>query len=1139
MTTRPFTIRLGVKDAATVRNALRSVGDDGEKALKKLERAAASNERQNKKLRGAALGATSGFRSLAQSAALVQGPLGSVAGRITTLNVALGAANPAIAAAVVGLAGLAIGIGKTVSAGSALEKSMFTVTKLLETTGGASGKTAAQIDALAVSIGRSTLASVGGVRQAAAALLTFRNVSGAAFDRTLRLAQDMSAVLGTDLRAAVLQLGKALEDPERNLSQLNRSGISFSQGQIDVIKALKETGQEAEALNKILEAIEGQLGGAGDAQGQGLSGAFDELKENVGLFFESLSKNTGVMNFFADSLRGFAAAVEATRRAVAPSPAESINQALAENQERLDALQARRTEFAGVRGPGALMAQGVSAEIQAALAEREKLIAQLGRLAAAEGEASRAAEAGAEAHREAARAAKAEADANEELDKVLKGVWKTLDKQEAAQAKAQESIAGLIDGIAAETINLQLNARERAIRINLLKAEKIALAAGIQLTQEQVDAIVRETEALQDAKEAVEARAKAEREARRVQERESKARQRQVEQEAAAFRRPFENAFDAIQRSFADMLDDMLSGTTDSFEDMAKSAQRIWTRMLSEFATAQAVSRFNGVQRLSGGGSAARQTGASIASNAGSGAAASGGAAGSGAGAAAGWIGLAATALKQVELANQDNWIGDALLGILLPSIEQMQQNPSLAIAPAIGLPFLNSFGVFGPSASVGPNGGATLGVRDGRVVVTGSGGDNGFDPGPFVKSAQDIADQLNAVADALGGDFAATFRDFGTAAQATFGSFASRGGLLSIVGPSLDAEGGFSSTFGDDAQAAALDLVLRFLKSVEIEGAPAEIATALANTKARTIGDLASDIQFAASIADFDLNADKITQAEQALNAINDQFDEMTKRGQALGLSIDVLVDARARELADLTEGFDESIRLQILAITDPTAQAFEALASAQETRLAEAEAAGADLVEVERLNMLERKRLVEQTAGDINALLTELTIGTLSGASPQARLDAARSAFNSASALAGSGAAVPDLAATVRTFVEASRSVNATGGTYGADLAAAVALLESAGGGGFAHGGIADRPSIFGEGGAEAAIPLDSARRIPIAEVRFSGGLERATREQVGLTTALLEEVSALRRETGALRAIIGRQQASLSRLVHGTAA
>lgn len=118
-------------------------------------------------------------------------------------------------------------------------------------------------------------------------LVTFTNIVGDQFDKTIESALDLSARMGQDLTSSVVQLGKALNDPVKNLSALSRSGIQFSESQRDTIKALAETGRVAEAQNLILQELQTQFGGSARAARDTFGGALDSLSNAFGDLLES------------------------------------------------------------------------------------------------------------------------------------------------------------------------------------------------------------------------------------------------------------------------------------------------------------------------------------------------------------------------------------------------------------------------------------------------------------------------------------------------------------------------------------------------------------------------------------------------------------------------------------------------------------------------------------------------------------------------------------------------------------------------------------------------------------------------------------------------------------------------------------
>lgn len=123
------------------------------------------------------------------------------------------------------------------------------------------------------------------VQNAANILLTFKGVAGKTFTQALGLAADLSAVLGSDLNGAVLQLGKALNDPVLGVTALARAGVQFTTQQKDQIKALVGNNNLLGAQAIILKEVQSQVGGvaiAGADTTDKLKVAFKDLKREAG-----------------------------------------------------------------------------------------------------------------------------------------------------------------------------------------------------------------------------------------------------------------------------------------------------------------------------------------------------------------------------------------------------------------------------------------------------------------------------------------------------------------------------------------------------------------------------------------------------------------------------------------------------------------------------------------------------------------------------------------------------------------------------------------------------------------------------------------------------------------------------------------
>ena len=121
-------------------------------------------------------------------------------------------------------------------------------------------------------------------------LTSFRNIGVDAYERVAQAAADIAQVNQVDVNTSFMQLAKALQDPERNLSNLNRSGIAFTKTQTDVIKELMKTNKTAEAHAMILGIVEESYNKLSQAAAEGFAGNVDSLGEAFRDFSETLGK---------------------------------------------------------------------------------------------------------------------------------------------------------------------------------------------------------------------------------------------------------------------------------------------------------------------------------------------------------------------------------------------------------------------------------------------------------------------------------------------------------------------------------------------------------------------------------------------------------------------------------------------------------------------------------------------------------------------------------------------------------------------------------------------------------------------------------------------------------------------------------
>ncbi len=178
---------------------------------------------------------------------------------------------------------------KTAGAAIRLERLQARITAQIKGTGKAAGFTTAEIVEFAREMDKLTLGSKQGFLEASSILLTFKAVQGDVFKDAIRRAQDMAEIYGGDVKSAIVQLGKVLEDPIRNLSALARTGTTFTKAQTDMIHALVKSNRLLDAQKLILKEIASQTANAAVGAAKTTAGAVDEMsmawtefKEKVG-----------------------------------------------------------------------------------------------------------------------------------------------------------------------------------------------------------------------------------------------------------------------------------------------------------------------------------------------------------------------------------------------------------------------------------------------------------------------------------------------------------------------------------------------------------------------------------------------------------------------------------------------------------------------------------------------------------------------------------------------------------------------------------------------------------------------------------------------------------------------------------------
>lgn len=164
---------------------------------------------------------------------------------------------------------------------------MAQVEQAISSMGNAAGRTSKQLADMASEQMHDSLFDDDDIlRQVTANLLTFGNVTADVFDRAQQAALDLSARLGQDLQSSAIQVGKALNDPIKGVTALQRVGVSFTQAQKEQIKTMVATGRGMDAQRLILAELEKQFGGAAAAAAD--ANPFAKLKHSIDDFQEAV-----------------------------------------------------------------------------------------------------------------------------------------------------------------------------------------------------------------------------------------------------------------------------------------------------------------------------------------------------------------------------------------------------------------------------------------------------------------------------------------------------------------------------------------------------------------------------------------------------------------------------------------------------------------------------------------------------------------------------------------------------------------------------------------------------------------------------------------------------------------------------------
>jgi hypothetical protein len=205
------------------------------------------------------------------------------------------ASNARFLAGTAAIGGLVVAFRSMYQEQAEAQAASASVSAALKTMGTGANVTAQDVDRLSAAISRKAAVDDEAVTNAAAMMLTFKNVrnetgeGNKVFDRSIELTADIARLYGTDMTRASVQVGKALNDPIKGINALSRQGLTFTEGQKEQIKTMVESGNVMGAQKLILKELEMQVGDQAEAYGKTLPGAVDRTK----IAFQNLMESLG------------------------------------------------------------------------------------------------------------------------------------------------------------------------------------------------------------------------------------------------------------------------------------------------------------------------------------------------------------------------------------------------------------------------------------------------------------------------------------------------------------------------------------------------------------------------------------------------------------------------------------------------------------------------------------------------------------------------------------------------------------------------------------------------------------------------------------------------------------------------------
>lgn len=219
------------------------------------------------------------------------------------LAIGIAAGVAAFAVASRALQGLVRWTAESVKGAIDAEKAEKKLEVVLKSTGEAAGITKDELVEMAKALQDVTTYEDDVIMGAEHLLLTFTNIGKEVFPEALETVLNMAQAMGTDLRGASIQLGKALQDPILGATALRRVGVNLSASMMDQIKTFVESGKIMQAQKLILAELATEFGGTARAVTDTFGGSLIQLKNTFRALQDEVGEAIIANDDFGDSIK--------------------------------------------------------------------------------------------------------------------------------------------------------------------------------------------------------------------------------------------------------------------------------------------------------------------------------------------------------------------------------------------------------------------------------------------------------------------------------------------------------------------------------------------------------------------------------------------------------------------------------------------------------------------------------------------------------------------------------------------------------------------------------------------------------------------------------------------------------------------